>query len=80
VLVIIQRWLNRVDLSVLRSTSNGRGEQVVTVACGICMVSVHLGNHRQCRWSHTPDLARLIENEDSLPVSQQVPLCNGGVS
>lgn len=56
----------------------GRGEQVLTVAGSICMVSAHLWNRRQCRCCRTPDLSRLVEIDAAPSEFQPVPLTTEG--
>jgi len=52
----------------------GRGEQVMTVAGSICMVTAHSWNRRQCRCCRAPDLARLVEIEAAAHAPQQLPV------
>ena len=39
----------------------GRGEQVMTVAGSVCMVTAHLWNRRRCRCCRTPVVANIVE-------------------
>jgi len=52
----------------------GRGEQVMTVAGSLCMVTAHLSNRRQCRCCKAPDFARLAEIETTSHACQQLPV------
>lgn len=58
----------------------GRGEQVMTVAGSLCIVSAHLWNRRQCRCCRTPDLSRLVAVEAAPTELHKNSLSNGGVS